>query len=147
MECMINSDNVVRGGLTPKLKDVETLVEILPYSARSAPEVWTSARVGGNDGYQLNEFLTDQFQELRILTLTINAGCSETIEMPKLDLLSVAIVMSGKGSIEYALGGHSATLDAPSFSTFYIAPKTELKVQRSNDSTEPLVIYFASPKL
>ena len=22
MECMINSDNVVRGGLTPKLKDV-----------------------------------------------------------------------------------------------------------------------------
>lgn len=25
MECMINSDNVVRGGLTPKLKDKETL--------------------------------------------------------------------------------------------------------------------------
>jgi len=25
-ECMINSDNVVRGGLTPKLKDVQTLL-------------------------------------------------------------------------------------------------------------------------
>jgi len=30
-ECMINSDNVVRGGLTPKLKDVKTLLEILPF--------------------------------------------------------------------------------------------------------------------
>lgn len=26
MECMINSDNVVRGGLTPKLKDIDTLL-------------------------------------------------------------------------------------------------------------------------
>lgn len=31
VECMINSDNVVRGGLTPKLKDVKTLCEILPF--------------------------------------------------------------------------------------------------------------------
>lgn len=31
MECMVNSDNVVRGGLTPKLKDVETLCDLLPY--------------------------------------------------------------------------------------------------------------------
>jgi len=30
-ECMINSDNVVRGGLTPKLKDIKTLLEILPF--------------------------------------------------------------------------------------------------------------------
>ncbi|MGC9399012.1 MAG: mannose-6-phosphate isomerase, class I [Anaerolineae bacterium] len=29
VECMANSDNVVRAGLTPKYKDVETLVEIL----------------------------------------------------------------------------------------------------------------------
>lgn len=31
MECMINSDNVVRGGLTPKLKDIDTLLKMLPY--------------------------------------------------------------------------------------------------------------------
>jgi len=37
MECMINSDNVVRGGLTNKLKDSATLCEILPYEARTAP--------------------------------------------------------------------------------------------------------------
>ena len=40
MECMINSDNVVRGGLTPKLKDTVTLCEILPYESRQAPQIW-----------------------------------------------------------------------------------------------------------
>jgi mannose-6-phosphate isomerase class I len=28
---MANSDNVVRGGLTPKLKDKDTLFSMLPY--------------------------------------------------------------------------------------------------------------------
>jgi mannose-6-phosphate isomerase class I len=28
---MANSDNVVRGGLTPKFKDTETLVNVTPY--------------------------------------------------------------------------------------------------------------------
>ena len=31
VECMANSDNVVRAGLTPKFKDVKTLIEILTY--------------------------------------------------------------------------------------------------------------------
>lgn len=34
MECMINSDNVVRGGLTPKMKDVNTLVSMLKYELK-----------------------------------------------------------------------------------------------------------------
>lgn len=31
MESMVNSDNVVRGGCTPKYKDTKTLVEMLKY--------------------------------------------------------------------------------------------------------------------
>ncbi len=31
IECMANSDNVVRAGLTPKFKDISTLIEILTY--------------------------------------------------------------------------------------------------------------------
>jgi mannose-6-phosphate isomerase len=37
VECMANSDNVVRAGLTPKFKDVETLVDILTYEMRPPP--------------------------------------------------------------------------------------------------------------
>ena len=34
IECMANSDNVVRGGLTPKYKDTETLYNMLPYEMK-----------------------------------------------------------------------------------------------------------------
>lgn len=34
VECMANSDNVVRVGLTPKFKDAETLLDILDYTPR-----------------------------------------------------------------------------------------------------------------
>lgn len=36
IECMACSDNVVRAGLTPKLKDVTTLIEILNYNGQPA---------------------------------------------------------------------------------------------------------------
>lgn len=38
IECMACSDNVIRAGLTPKYKDVETLLQNLDYSASSATE-------------------------------------------------------------------------------------------------------------
>ncbi len=37
IECMANSDNVVRVGLTPKYKDAETLLKILTYEAGNLP--------------------------------------------------------------------------------------------------------------
>lgn len=37
VECMANSDNVVRVGLTPKYKDAETLINILDYEPCSVP--------------------------------------------------------------------------------------------------------------
>lgn len=39
VECMANSDNVVRAGLTKKFRDVETLIEMLDYSSRLAIRV------------------------------------------------------------------------------------------------------------
>lgn len=45
IECMINSDNVVRGGLTPKLKDVKTLLEMLPYDDCKVRELWEGKQI------------------------------------------------------------------------------------------------------
>jgi mannose-6-phosphate isomerase len=36
VECMANSDNVVRAGLTPKFRDIETLIDILTYETGPA---------------------------------------------------------------------------------------------------------------
>ena len=35
MEAMVNSDNVVRGGLTPKFKDTNTLLNMLKYEFKN----------------------------------------------------------------------------------------------------------------
>ena len=50
MECMINSDNVVRGGLTPKLKDIQTLLGILPFQTFGAPAVWGGEVLSAKEG-------------------------------------------------------------------------------------------------
>ena len=39
VECMANSDNVVRVGLTPKYKDAETLIGILDYEPKPVPVI------------------------------------------------------------------------------------------------------------
>lgn len=44
IECMANSDNVVRSGLTSKYKDVKTLVDMLTYR-ESYPQIKTGKRV------------------------------------------------------------------------------------------------------
>ena len=66
MEIMVNSDNVVRGGLTPKLKDIETLIEILPYNSRAEPSVQDGASLFNSDGKQILEYLDANFDELRL---------------------------------------------------------------------------------
>lgn len=38
IECMACSDNVIRAGLTPKYKDVETLLEMLDFSGKTVEE-------------------------------------------------------------------------------------------------------------
>lgn len=38
IECMACSDNVIRAGLTPKFKDVDTLLEMLDFSGKTADE-------------------------------------------------------------------------------------------------------------
>lgn len=48
VEVMACSDNVVRAGLTPKMKDVEVLVDMLTYST-GAPPVSEGEAVGGDE--------------------------------------------------------------------------------------------------
>lgn len=49
MECMACSDNVVRAGLTPKLKDVDTLCEMLDYRCRTKEEIIFSCTQSPNN--------------------------------------------------------------------------------------------------
>jgi mannose-6-phosphate isomerase len=62
VECMANSDNVVRAGLTPKFKDVETLVDILTYEL-GPPSIIAGDADAGEVVYQTP---ADEFQVGRL---------------------------------------------------------------------------------
>jgi len=70
IECMVNSDNVVRGGLTPKFQDKKTLLSMLDYTA-TAPKVIlasTEEGVSGKLSYRTpaEEFSIDCFLKRRL---------------------------------------------------------------------------------
>ncbi len=67
MECMINSDNVVRGGLTPKYKDQATLCEILPYEQREMPQVAQGFSLKSEENnFELTRYHNNKFPELTL---------------------------------------------------------------------------------
>lgn len=53
VECMACSDNVVRAGLTPKFKDVATLLEMLDYSCEQPPLIEPRQQQGGFSEFSL----------------------------------------------------------------------------------------------
>lgn len=62
VECMANSDNVVRAGLTPKFKDINTLMRILNYTPNAVPIIKPEKQ---NNCFQYPVF-TPEFQISRI---------------------------------------------------------------------------------
>lgn len=81
LECMASSDNVVRAGLTPKLRDVETLVSMCTYQSGSnrgqmKPESWGKAQGSG-----VALLYDPPIQEFSVAVCTIDeAGAKQTHE-------------------------------------------------------------------
>jgi len=74
VECMVNSDNVVRGGLTPKFKDTETLVKMMPYEMKKR-EAQSGHALEESGEVELREYKTG-YEEFRVFKLLLKAGAS-----------------------------------------------------------------------
>lgn len=96
VECMANSDNVIRAGLTPKYQDLETLLSILhfctspvspqmpqPDSTLRALEVYRTAAV--------------EFEVSRVASVELS---TDQIELPCPDSLQLLFSVDGTGEIE-----------------------------------------------
>lgn len=93
MECMANSDNVVRAGLTPKLIDTPTLIEMLDYSCGQATERKfkpTSGPVPNCLEFDppVPDFSVSQYKV---------PGDADNYSLAKRDSASIVIVTSGGG--------------------------------------------------
>jgi len=88
---MCNSDNTVRGGLTPKYKDTDVLFEMLPYHHMQAPtpvplegQVLTSE----SRGVTVTEYKTG-YREFRLTKVELEAGARVALSYRSMTMLAV----------------------------------------------------------
>jgi len=138
IECMATSDNVVRAGLTPKFKDVETLVDMLTYTCKSAD----NQIVNGDPYLQSSTTVLynppiEEFSILRTI-LSPETVKSETFEGVKGP--SIILVTEGNGRIIY----DEKSFDACKGSIFFIGADTQISLEAVDSKT---VFYRAYSEL
>ncbi|EQK98058.1 mannose-6-phosphate isomerase [Ophiocordyceps sinensis CO18] len=128
IECMAASDNVVRAGLTPKFKDVTTLVDMLTYNyapieeQKMVPTAYPYATLNrtaysSGSAVVLYDPPIDEFAVVR--TMLRGSWAKATFE--PLDGPSIVICTSGRGTI--AVG--TTKLDVSEGHVFFVGSTAE----------------------
>ena len=134
VECMATSDNVIRAGLTPKLRDIPNLVGGLTYTAADHRKHLVSPA-----SFQPSSHTTlynPPIPEFSVLRVTLATGQDE--EHRQIDGPSIAIVTEGSGVLSWKNG---ASLDVSEGEVVFLGANTPLKVEASKGAD--LVIYRA----
>ena len=96
MECMANSDNVIRAGLTPKLKDIPNLLAGLTYKAAPwSDHMIQPSTAPGSATITYNPPVDD----FTVLALNLSQGGSES--QNAINGPSIVITTEGAGSIKW----------------------------------------------
>ena len=135
MESMVNSDNVVRGGLTPKYKDTKTLVEMLKYEFTECRPTRGEKQNQQNDPVQCTRYPTG-YQDFMVVHLEIKQAAPATFSH-SFNSLTIAFVLSGSCVVEmqglepFQMGEKRA---------YMILPEMGFKLQNTSANLE---IYFS----
>lgn len=129
---MINSDNVVRGGLTPKLKDVKTLLEILPYF--DTKERLVLSGDVKSESPKCIEYSPEGFLELNVTRVELLQGQSHSLNFP---YCATMLVLEGCGGVE------GCKSEIEQYSTWYLLPSWPVSIKATS---EKMTIFVANPK-
>ncbi|KAG5977926.1 hypothetical protein E4U56_006274 [Claviceps arundinis] len=146
VECMAASDNVVRAGLTPKFKDVTTLVDMLTYNyapieeQKMAPAEYPYAtlnRTGYSSGSAvvLYDPPIEEFSVVR--SVLRGPGAKATFE--PLEGPSIVICTNGKGKI--AVG--STVMDVKEGYVFFVGSTAEVVLEAEGGKEDEFITFKA----
>lgn len=146
VECMAASDNVVRAGLTPKFKDVTTLVDMLTYNyapieeQKMAPAEYPYAtlnRTGYSSGSAvvLYDPPIEEFSVVR--SVLRGPGAKATFE--PLEGPSIIICTNGKGKI--AVG--STVMDVKEGYVFFVGSTAEVVLEAEGGKEDEFITFKA----
>lgn len=102
VECMATSDNVVRGGLTAKYKDIEVLCEMLVYRGGTPPRIEPVEQAPGVLLYADSELKEFQVTHIRLAAKTRRRSCFSN--------LSPAIAFACRGTGHVTISGEKVVL-------------------------------------
>jgi mannose-6-phosphate isomerase len=132
VECMATSDNVIRAGLTPKLRDTDVLCGSLTY-AQGAPQVLR----GEADAARHLAVYRPRFEEFEVWRFEPPAGAE--VALPAARGPMILLVQQGGGSVAAGEGGARA---AARGGVFFVAAGTPLSVRVGEAG---MVAWFAAP--
>ena len=128
MECMAASDNVIRAGLTPKLRDIPNLVSSLTYEAADVSKHGVKAVPFESCSH--TRLFDPPVPEFSVLQTELGSGGEEVHR--RLKGPSIAIVTGGRCKIEWS-GGE---LEAKTGEVFFVGTETEVKIVGREAGTE-----------
>ncbi|KAJ3393009.1 Mannose-6-phosphate isomerase [Entophlyctis sp. JEL0112] len=134
VECMAASDNVVRSGLTPKFKDVKTLVNMLTYN--HGPADLQILKGDPYKGSSSSVLYDPPIEEFSILRTSLKNGSEK---FAGIDGPSILIVTSGKGTL--LVGGDA--LQAGLGYVFFIGAGVPVELRSAEGSDEAFTVYRA----
>ncbi|XP_065879879.1 mannose-6-phosphate isomerase 1-like [Euphorbia lathyris] len=127
IECMATSDNVVRAGLTPKFRDIQTLCSMLTYK-QGQPEILK--------GFPLNSYVTKYmppFDEFEVDCCILPAEASTVF--PAIPGPSIFIIIAGEGEMQTGSSNESANegdvMFAPSNIEITVTTTSKLHLYRA----------------
>jgi len=124
IECMACSDNVVRAGLTPKLRDADTLCSMLDYNA-------TPAKVLQGDQIDDHTRTYDPpVDEFKLYQCQLPSGIdSYSFPLAEKNSPSILLVVEGNGKVNTG----EQSLDISKGSVLFIHPGKSITVQSSSE--------------
>ena len=138
MECMANSDNVIRAGLTPKLRDVPNLVSGLTYVASLPAKHTVDTRPFDLFTGGVSILYDPPIPEFSVVQARLYREKEERHR--PVDGPSVAIVTEGAGLVKWRMGSVVETLEVRMGDVFFIGAGTELDLLAT---AEEWIVYRA----
>lgn len=130
IECMAASDNVVRGGFTPKFKDTKTLTSMLTYETapmeqqKLKPVSWEKSE---GDGEAL--LYDPPIEEFSVVKIAVPAGGLRTVK--GIEGPSIAIITKGKAT--FSVGPKKEVLSEGQVAFVGATATTKIKADEDTD--------------
>jgi mannose-6-phosphate isomerase len=132
---MANSDNVIRAGLTPKLRDIPNLVNTLTYAA--APVSHHRVKPLPFSVSLASTLYDPPIPEFSVVNTTLTPGQTEGHH--SIDGPSIAIVAGGKGKLQWSSG----SLDVVRGEAIFVGAKIAIDIFAAGEEDEKFEIYRA----